>query len=435
MDNVIQKFYSNGKEGSQKYSKLGIFSANMISSNKLNLSSSNPLQKSAEIKPEFNTINPYIYTNKNNNYYNNNNYNNYNNYKNLTSQKNLKMSHDEYLYPKKLIFNSSSDMLYHNPFKYSSKGELSLIKENLLNENKKNNIKMQMIEEKMKNLELKNQKLELLNNFFFDLFEENLAKEEIRRQKEEEEYKNLNEDSDSSDLENDYFLKRKKKLKKLYKNKSEINLNDYNNYKNMQFDALSFQQKTSLNARNILNNIKKKIGNYLVEEEFKKNEQFLNITEGINELKSDLNYKLERMQKNQKQQIQNIANFLLNSENGKIGGLPMNLFNNNFSDINKINTRYRNTSFPYKEGNINNNIETGMNINSNSGKDSFGDNFITIGRNHRNSLKRSQSQISMNRQPNNLFIREENIIPEENYYDEKVEKFYNGIKNNKWKGK
>ena len=212
-------------------------------------------------------------------------------------------------------------------------------------------------------------------------------------------------------------------------------MNDYNNYKKMQFDALSFQQKTSLNARNILNNIKKKIGNYLVEEEFKKNEQFLNITEGINELKSDLNYKLERMQKNQKQQIQNIANFLLNSENGKIGGLPMNLFNNNFSNLNKINTRYRNSSFPYKEGIINNNIETGMNINSNSRKDSFGDNFITIGRNHRNSLKRSQSQISMNRQPNNFFIREENIIPEENYDDEKVEKFYNGIKNNKWKGK
>ena len=38
-------------------------------------------------------------------------------------------------------------------------------------ESKKNETKMQIMEEKMKKLELKNQRLEVINDFFFDMFE------------------------------------------------------------------------------------------------------------------------------------------------------------------------------------------------------------------------------------------------------------------------
>ena len=34
----------------------------------------------------------------------------------------------------------------------------------------------------MKKLELKNQRLEVINDFFFDMFENNLVKEELKRQ-------------------------------------------------------------------------------------------------------------------------------------------------------------------------------------------------------------------------------------------------------------
>ena len=44
---------------------------------------------------------------------------------------------------------------------------------------------MQMMEEKMKNLELKSQRLEVINDFFFDMFENNLVKEEINKQREQ----------------------------------------------------------------------------------------------------------------------------------------------------------------------------------------------------------------------------------------------------------
>ena len=74
--------------------------------------------------------------------------------------------------------------------------------------NKKNATKIQMIEEKMKNLELKNQRLEVINDFFFDMFENNLVKDEINRKikAKKEERKKLNEDS------SEYSNNEKKKI-------------------------------------------------------------------------------------------------------------------------------------------------------------------------------------------------------------------------------
>ena len=363
MDNIINKFYSNGRQGSQNYGKLGVFSTSMINTHGINRNPYNPLNSSAEIRPLTNKIVPPTSNNTINSY------NNYNNSRIYTPQKSIYPNKNQYSYPKKLMFNSVEDILYHNPFKSNTRGQLSLIRENLLYENKKNNIKMQMIEEKMKNLELKNKKLEVINDFFFDMFENNLN-EKIRRRKEEEEKQKIYYESSDSSSEDDYFRKRKKKLRKLYKSKSDVDINRYNNYRREQFDALAFQKKTEQNARNILNDIKKNIGNYLVEEEFKKNEQIQSLNEGINELKSDLDNKFEKIQKMQKQQMQNLAYCLINSGDDKLEKMPMRMFNNdcyNFNDLGDnddyMNKKYKDNSRRGSQKNILSSMGNGPNKN------------------------------------------------------------------------
>ena len=393
MDSVIQKFYSNGKDTGQNYRHLGVFSSSMITNR--NPISSLTRKTIADSNPKINsinTINPSTLNITNNTY------------KTFTPQRNPKMIREEFLNPKKLVFNSSSDMLYHNPFRYNPRGELNLMKERVSYENKKNATKMQIIEEKMKNLELKNQRLEVINDFFFDMFENNLVKDEINKQRalkaEEEEMKNYYDDSDS---ERNYF--RKRKHRKFHKSKSDVYLNKYD-YGNNQFDALSFQQKTSQNARIILDNIKKNIGTYLVEEELKKNEQFQSINEGISELKSDLTNKLERIQKNQKQQMQKIAYCLLNSGDEKNEGLAMRLFNSDYSDINDIENILDNNKLLNKlndeiennETNEDNNIKIEKSK-ENSKRNSIGNNFRSSVGSKRNSLKKNQSQFELTRRP------------------------------------
>ena len=398
MDNIINKFYSNGRQGSQNYGKLGVFSASMINPHGINKNPYNPLNSSAEIRPIINKIIPPSSNNTINNY------SNYNNYRIYTPQKSIYANSNTYLYPKRLMFNSLGDILYHNPFKSNTRGQLSLIKENLLYENKKNNIKMQMIEEKMKNLELKNKKLEVINDFFFDMFENNVN-EKIRRQKEEEEKQKIYYESSDSDSEDAYLRQRKKRLKKLYKSKSDVDINNYNNYRKEHFDALAFQKKTEQNARNILNDIKNSIGNYLVEEEFKKNEKIQSLNEGINELKSDLNNKLENIQKMQKQQMQNLAYWMINSGNDKHEGMPMRMFNNNCYNYNDLG----NNIFNY----IEERVDEYMNkkYKDNSRRDSQKNDLSGMGNDYKkNKLQRNYSDVF------NFGLRKENrIIPEEDY--------------------
>ena len=395
MDNIIQKFYSNGKDSAQNYHHLGAFSSSMITNR--NPISSLTHKTISDIKPIINILNSAAHSI--------NSFNAINpsaqqvNYKTLTPQRPNKMNQEKFLQPRQLVFNSSSDMLYHNPFNYNPRGELNLLKENVSYQNKKNATKMQMIEEKMKNLELKNQRLEVINDFFFDMFENNLVKDELHRQREQKagEEESKYEPTESTISDSDYRPNRKKH-KKFHKSKSEINLNRYDNNNN-NFDALTFQKKTTQNARKILDNIKKNIGNYLVEEELKKNEQFQSINEGINELKSDLNYKLERIQKNQKQQMKKIAYCLLYSGDDKIEGMAMRLFNDDFPNINNIENVYNNENDLYKFQNEEYNDNYSMKSKENSNKNGFGNNFRTSALSKRNSLKKNQSQFELTRKP------------------------------------
>ena len=329
MDNIILKFYSNGKNTPSQYSQFGAFSSNMIQNQ--NPSTSLNIKTISDIKPPYRQINPKAHQL---------------NYKTYTPIKPRGMTQEEFLRPKNLQFNGSSDMLFEN-LKYNPRGELGLMKENLSLMNKKNATKIQMIEEKMRNLELKNQRLEVINDFFFDMFENNLSQDAIQRRRKlkaiEEENKLRNEDSseyiNSNDKNGIYYKKKRKKFKK---SRSDININRYNT---KEFDPIEFQQKTAMNARAVLNNIKHKLGTYLVEDELRKNEQLQQLNEDINELKTDLNTKLDNIQKNQNQQLQKIYCCLLNSGDKNIENVAFRLLNDYSDKDNKIRNFSKNESF------------------------------------------------------------------------------------------
>ena len=53
---------------------------------------------------------------------------------------------------------------------------------------------------------------------------------------------------------------------------NNLNLNNYD-YRPPEFDPEEFQEKTLDNVRKVLKGIKKSIGNYMLEEQLKKNEE------------------------------------------------------------------------------------------------------------------------------------------------------------------
>ena len=354
MDNLIQKFYSNGKEEEQKYTQFGAFSNSLMKNSGLKF-----------IKPNIGLVNPAIHNMEN------------------TSTKlqpqpqqltqiipktpnKTVISNDTYLHPKKLIFNSSSDLFNQtipkNNFAYSSKNDndlninqepipsLQTIKQKANIENKKNSTKMQMMEEKMKNLELKSQRLEVINDFFFDMFENNLVKEELKRQRGIKQEKNEKNEEDNISNENSEWpnveniprkKKHRKKKKEIIINPKEIT--DEETFKN------EFIKKTDNISKNYLSNIKNQIGILLVEQQLNKNETLNNMTEDILDLKGDLLNKLERMEMRQKAEMKTIAFCLQNSGDEKIESLANRLFGDDIlrpdeeilnynSDKNSMNT-------------------------------------------------------------------------------------------------
>ena len=322
MDNLIQKFYSNGKEEEQKYTQFGAFSNSLLknSGTKFNF-----------IKPNISVVNPAIH--------------------NVETKTQISIpktpnkdiiSNNTYLNPKKLIFNSSSDLFNQNipknNFAYSTKNNndinqepiplLKTVKQNINTENKKNSTKMQMMEEKMKNLELKSQRLEVINDFFFDMFENNLVKEELKRQKEikeiKEEKEKNEEDIEKEESENPLKNNEKKRRRKNGKKKEEIVINNPEEEEEQMMNE--FIEKTDKISRKYLNNIKTDLGLALVEKQLQKNELLNDITEEILDLKGDLMNKLERLEMKQKAEIKTIAYCLQNSGDDKVENLATRLF-------------------------------------------------------------------------------------------------------------
>ena len=304
MDSIVQKFYSTGKKNNPNFTNFRVFSSGMISNNP-----STHYKLSTPIKPMAN-INNYLPPIQS--------------YERPISNIKLRQNNN-YLYPKHLVFNSSSDMLFKDPFRYYNKGELKYMKDKELFEKTKNQTKIQMMEEKMKNLELKSQKLEVINDFFFDMFENNLIQQKLQNQKINR-INQIKEESSSSYSSSE----EEEKVKEPYKIDNDKYRKQIKNF----LDAKKFQNNTKDDANLILANIKQNLGNYLVEEELQKNEKIQSLNENINELKSELINKLDIIQNKQKQQIQKVAYCLMLSGDDKVEELAERLFNGDIPNQN-----------------------------------------------------------------------------------------------------
>ena len=371
MDNLIQKFYSNGKEEEQKYTQFGAFSNSLMKNSGL------------KFKPNISLINPAIHNIETSS-------------QNKIPKTPLNISNNAdnaYLKPKKLIFNSSSDLFNQNNipknnFAYSSKDEnglekqsipsLKTIKQDINTENKKNSTKMQMMEEKMKNLELKSQRLEVINDFFFDMFENNLVKEELKRQrgiKEEKENKEEEDDYIGENLEEKGEKKEYQKKKSNKKKRKDLMINpqlanDEEAYKKQ------FIEKTDKFSRKYLNTVKTDIGLALVEKQLQKNELLNNITEDILDLKGELMNKLEKLEMKQRAEMKTIAYCLQNSGDDNVENLANRLFgddilkpdeeilnfNTNINSMNTTTLKFTGSAFNANLFNTNN-IQTRKKLN------------------------------------------------------------------------
>ena len=323
MDNLIQKFYSNGKEEEQKYTQFGALSTNLN------------FKTTSFIKPNIGTINPAIH-----------NIETTSTHIPKTPNKTTQMTQEKFLRPTKLIFKGSSDLfnkstlpskkfLDNNNITTVTKTEnnipsLHTMKQNFNLESKKNATKMQMMEEKMKNLELKSQRLEVINDFFFDMFENNLVKEEMKRQQNLKDNKDNKDNNENKEDESDGEERKQRKKSKKSKRKNIKNIKMDIFAKNKEeMEINEFKNKTKSFSRNYLNNIKNDIGLLMVEEQLRKNEELQNMTEDIIGLKGDLLNQLERMQMAQNLQMKKIAYCLQNSGDEGIEHLANRLFGDN----------------------------------------------------------------------------------------------------------
>ena len=346
MDNLIEKFYSNGKGEESKYTQFGALSNSLLKNSAPNLNFK------ATIKPSISTINPSIHNMETT-------------IKTPKTPNRLQEAAQEtFLHPKKLIFNGTSDLfnksMLKNTFANNNNNNinsinntqnnipsLNTIKQNINLETKKNATKMQMMVEKMKNLELKSQRLEVINDFFFDMFENNLVKEELKRQKnikENNENDEQKENKENMEEESDNEGKRKRKRNKKYK-KKKLNI-DINDIHAKNQEELEFKKKTKEFANNYLNKVKNDIGLSLVEEQIKKNETLQNMVEDLIDLKGDLLNKLERMQMKQNLEMKKIAYCLQNSGDTNVENLANRIFGDNLlKDVNTNNNTNNPTSF------------------------------------------------------------------------------------------
>ena len=161
------------------------------------------------------------------------------------------------------------------------------------------------------------------------MFENNLVKEELKRQKgikeekekkEKEEDENENENEISEKSKRIYEKKRKRKNKKRNK---ELMINNQQEEEELMNQ---FKERTDKISRKYLNNIKTDLGLALVEKQLQKNELLNDITEDILDLKGDLMNKLNRLEMKQKAEIKKIAYCLQNSGDEKVENLATRLF-------------------------------------------------------------------------------------------------------------
>ena len=177
-------------------------------------------------------------------------------------------------------------------------------------------------------------------NFFFDMFENNMVKEELKRQniKKNEEKE---EDKENNEEELDNLEKKKKKIKNKIKKK---NLNiDIMDLEAKKTEEMEFKKKTKTFANNYLKNVKNDIGLFLVEDQLKKNENMQGLIENIIDLRGDLVNKIERLQMNQEMEMKKMAYILQNSGDPVVENLANRIFANDLLS-NNVNPNNPNNS-------------------------------------------------------------------------------------------
>lgn len=187
---------------------------------------------------------------------------------------------------KSLFLNSTSDLINNQIPRHTK--EFYKTNQEIAQEEKKNATKLQMMEEKMRGLELKSQRLEVINDFFFDMFENNLVKEELKKNQMENGNQFYDNNNPYYDPNNEYYdeydangiqggLVNKKgkgksnKLKRevnqqlpLHTNESvKINQDQIGANKESKFDPRAFQQKTLKNVTKVMKNLKKNVADYI----------------------------------------------------------------------------------------------------------------------------------------------------------------------------
>ena len=289
MDSILQKFYNGGNTSiNNGFTQFGALQSNATRPIGLSHTSKSPLP----VRPLINSVSTTY------------------NKPSLTIDTNFNklVTNKDFLRPKNLAFNSSSDLIYNNPGnvqrRYNSEYN---IRQDTYADIKRNDTKMQMMEEKMKNLELKSQRLEVINDFFLEGYE-------------------VSSSSDSeSETESVSNNKRKNKNKKKQKKNLNLNTYDINNLKKKEeFDPIKYQKSKMEYNKQVLDNIKKNVSDYLFEEELKKNEQLQIMGENINELKSKLVSKIDKMEMMQQHQLEKVMFCLINSS--YVDDLPSHIF-------------------------------------------------------------------------------------------------------------
>jgi hypothetical protein len=213
------------------------------------------------------------------------------------------------------------------------------------------------------------------------MFENNLVKEEMKRQQ------NLKDNKDKiENKENEPDGEERKQRKKSKKKKIKNMKKDFFAKNTEEMEINEFKNKTKSFARNYLNSVKNDIGMLMVEEQLRKNEELQNMTEDIIGLKGDLLNQLERMQMVQNLQMKKIAYCLQNSGDEGIENLANRIFGDNIlktnsndngagnSEYNSFNnTRISGSAFTPRESLFKTNVRTVKQSNNSTRRQSLGD--------------------------------------------------------------
>ena len=191
--------------------------------------------------------------------------------------------------------------------------------------------KMHIMEEKMKNLELKAQRLEVINDFFFDMFENNIVKDQINQQRyqymqppQQQTYPPQQQQLPQQHTEQPKTRATPKQKVKKQKQREPPKPKR----PNIDFDPHAFQAKALKNASKVLKNVKRNVGEYILEEQLKKNEEMQNVLEQITDIKNEVNKRLMRLQKEQEIQLEGLCYVLQNSGIPSIEGMAKRVLPN-----------------------------------------------------------------------------------------------------------